>query len=145
MGEPGRTFEVTPDKQLVWNAIPERNTHSDSGWVPQPIYRAHYASSLYPCYFSCQLDKDTLGNRDSYFSIRIFNVGTESDSYTINITSTSDSFNQGLTTQSIQAGTSQYLKITANKHPSAKERIEIAVTSNTNTDLKRNLVVNKIN
>lgn len=41
MGMWGRTFIVTPDKKIAWNALPEFKTPSDT-WAPQPEYRANY-------------------------------------------------------------------------------------------------------
>lgn len=71
-GRSARIFEVTPNKQVVWQCLPEKWNESKQTWDHQPNYRAFYASSLYPYYHTVSL-------RDK--CIRISNEGSEDDRY----------------------------------------------------------------
>ncbi len=64
-------IEFSPDKQVAWYA-----TVSQQQRAP---YRAHYAVSLYPLYFTIQATENTSGN----IAVTIFNEGSHSDAYTI--------------------------------------------------------------
>lgn len=81
MGRVARLFEVTPEKEVIWNCIPEKWNSDSSFWEPLYNYRLSFQSSLHPKYFSVSLKKDPEGKR--YFLIH--NEGSEEDSYTINL------------------------------------------------------------
>src|ERR1019366_8319741 len=141
MGAINRIFEVTRDKQVVWNALVEQNTHNDSGWIAKPLYRVHYTSSLYPCYFTVQTNRDSLSKTNASFTLKIFNKGTESDSYSVSVLSPSKSFNQNRRSTTIRAGRSANFEISPATIPATGEKVEVVVRSNTNPDLKRKFVL----
>ena len=141
MGAINRVFEVTRDKQVVWNALIEQNSNNDSGWVPKPLYRAHYTSSLYPCYFTAQTNRDSLSKTNSSFTIKVFNEGTENDSYSVAVLSASKAVNEKKGSAIIQPGRSANFSISPGTVPTTSEKIEVVVTSNTNPDNKRTLIL----
>ncbi len=141
-GTNNRIFEITPQKKILWNAI----TGSNGGekirkLKTTPIFQAHYASSLYPCYFTAQTDKEVLTKNASSFNLKIFNEGTEDDAYTIAVTSTSQSFAKQLTTAVIPKAGSTSLEIKPNKQLIAGEKIEVTVRSITNPALERTVTL----
>lgn len=79
MGDVARLFEVTKDKEVVWDCHPEKWNSELKQWTPFSNYRLNYQSSLYPKYFSVSLRKDE--NNNQYFLIQ--NEGSENDSYTV--------------------------------------------------------------
>ncbi len=139
MGAVNRVFEVSRAKKVVWSAVIEKKAGADSGWVAQPLYRAHYSSSLYPCYFTIQSNKDTIGKQDSTFSLKIFNEGTENDSYSVTISSPSNAFNKVFVTSDIKKGASAVLKLSRTAVPANNETVELKVLSTNNPDFVRKL------
>lgn len=81
-GNIASVVEVKPDKTIVWEARPESSADNGKQWVPNKQYRAHYASSLYPCYFTAQV---SLSADNANILAVAFNEGTEADSYRITI------------------------------------------------------------
>ncbi len=141
MGTVNCVFEVTRDKRIVWNAVIEKYRLSDSTWQPYGLYRAHYTSSLYPCYFTVQTNIDALNVKVQEFQLRIFNDGTESDSYQINIKSTSGAYNKQLTTDVLPGKKSISLEMVPVNLPVMDDIIEVSVKSKSNPDLVRKLTI----
>ncbi len=141
MGTNGRVFEVTRNKQIVWNCTLENAEQKDTDKNAFPIYRAHYTSSLYPCYFTAQADRYTLSGKSNSFNLKIFNEGTEDDTYTITVTSTSKNFEKQLATTVVPKGKSYSFDIELNKQPVAGETVEVVVKSTTNPGFERKLKV----
>lgn len=84
VGGAERTFEITPDKRIVWDCTYEKFDTATRTWKPFNNYRCGFISSLYPRYFTLAKNysaKETLSN-----SFRINNDGTEVDLYEVEIT-----------------------------------------------------------
>jgi len=77
MGGANFAFEVTPKKEIVWQAFFERFDHDKKQWAGFNNYRCTSASSLYPKYFTLQPAK---GN-----AVQINNEGTDEDQYRLEI------------------------------------------------------------
>jgi hypothetical protein len=71
------TFEVTPGKQIVWQASFQKLENGN--WIDFENYRTNHSSSLYPFHFTLQ---NVVKTRSS-ISITINNEGTEADSYEV--------------------------------------------------------------
>lgn len=74
MGKAARIFEVNPEKQVIWQCLPEKWNENTQAWQPQPNYRVFHTSSLYPYYHTISLREK---------KIHISNEGSENDRYTI--------------------------------------------------------------
>jgi len=72
MGKAARVFEVTPEKEVVWQCLPAIWDGGLKRWHPQPNYRVFNVSSLYPYYHTVSLRG---------MNIRISNEGSEDDTY----------------------------------------------------------------
>jgi len=120
----GRIFEITPGKEIVWNATIDG---------VQPPYRAHYISSLYPCYFTFKAP----GLFNRRFSITIYNEGSESDSYLIKLNFKKPGISEQLNVPTIPGNSSREVWITPKSLPSSDGEIEITVQSNANPQLVR--------
>jgi len=88
LGNLNRIWEVTKDKRLVWQATIKMNP-KDGVDYSYRLYRAHYISSLYPCYFTFQPNTDSISRKEPRFSIKLFNKGSESDTYVVKVTAPS--------------------------------------------------------
>ena len=141
MGMVNKIFEITRDKRIVWNALIERRNPYDTTWMPCPSFKVHYASSLYPCYFTVQTTADTLSKHSDSFELKVFNDGTESDSYLINVSSTSGSYQKSFTTQSVSRKKNVPFEISPKRRPDKNDTIEITVQSKTNAAFKRTIYV----
>ena len=141
MGTVNRIFEINRDKKIVWSSTAEQWDWRDSVWRPVDLYRVHNFSSLYPCYFTVQTGSDTIDKTSSALQLRIFNDGTESDSYTVNITSAARAYNKHFSTDIVPGGRSIGFEMAPLSLPVSDDRIEIAVRSKTNPDFKRTVYV----
>lgn len=139
MGTINRVFEVTRSKKVVWSALVEKRT--DTTWGPMLLYKTGYCSSLYPCYFTVQTSTDTIKNTTGAFMLRIFNDGTEDDSYRVSISSASGSYQKQLLTDVLNSGKSTRIEIKPQMPPAGNERVAVTVLSITNPDFKRTVYV----
>jgi hypothetical protein len=137
MGQVNRIFEITKNKSVVWSALTERKARLDSGWLPYPLYRAHYTSSLYPCYFTIETKKDTLRKRNAHFKLEIYNAGTNSDSYTIALSPGTGGYDIKKNSGVVAAGHSVNITLHAPAKSAAGTQIEVLVKSDTNPDNER--------
>lgn len=78
-GTINRCIEISRDKVIVWNAFTESYNSQTKLWMPAGQYRSHWSSSLYPCYFGA----DIINRGRSGFDVRVWNEGSEADSYTV--------------------------------------------------------------
>lgn len=76
-GTNGRILEVTANKEPVWDLYLRAKTLPVFPFGLFAQYRAYYSSSLYPYYFAVSISKSTPK------TIKLFNEGTDSDSYKI--------------------------------------------------------------
>lgn len=82
MGHVARLFEVTRDKKITWDCLPEIRNNDTSDWKPDLNYRLVFSKSLYPYYFSFSLKKNVA---KTGYSLSIVNEGSEDDTYSIRI------------------------------------------------------------
>jgi hypothetical protein len=129
-------FEVTKDKRIVWQSE-IRTRPKDSITYAHRLYRAHYISSLYPCYFSFETIEDTVSRKSQGFNIKIFNKGSEPDTYNVKILSPSGKLLLQFITGAFQPNQSTAFKINPGKHFKKGDKIEIDITSQTNPDFER--------
>ncbi len=137
MGNANKIAEITPDHRIVWSAVIEREANPHEQMLVFLLYRAYYASSLYPCYFTVQSNSATL-SQSGLLQLKIFNEGTEDDSYTVTVSSASGSFKKNHTA-SVAKAKSAVIEIKPDAALPAGEKIELTVTSNTNPALQRKL------
>lgn len=85
-----RVFEVTRDKKLVWDAFLEKTTGSPdpaSMWEYASTYKAFFATSLYPYYFSLQSayaqPQLTSAGLGKGVKLIINNAGSQPDTYEV--------------------------------------------------------------
>ena len=76
-GTNGRILEVTANKEPVWDLYLKAKTLPIFPFALFAQYRAYYSSSLYPYYFVASI------NKSKAKGIKLFNEGTDSDSYKI--------------------------------------------------------------
>lgn len=136
MGTPGRIFEVTRDKKIVWSATVIPNGRTGDIFFHR-LYRAHYVSSLYPCYFTISTNDDTLAAGLSHLKLKIFNKGSENDSYEVRILSSSGNYIKQFTTAEIASNRSASLDIKPDYQLRPGDLVEISVSSVTNPDFQR--------
>ena len=98
MGSVNRVFEVTRNKQIVWSAEIENRNAFDSSWQKFAVYRAHYTSSLYPCYFTVQTGKALAVKKQPATQLKIFNNGSEEDAYLVDITGNTGNYKKQVST-----------------------------------------------
>ena len=130
MGGANRSFEVTKNKEIVWECFFEKFESTTNSWQPINNYRTTTASSLYPQYFTVNthlaVDSiDIKNNVPTLFTIN--NDGTEDDTYTINMI---DEYKQTIlftTTSSIKNKTSFPLKILLPKGLKPFQKVSLEV------------------
>jgi hypothetical protein len=140
MGAVNRVFEITRSKKIVWSAVIQKKERRDEGWRRFPLNRAHYTSSLYPYYFTIQSDRDTISRDDNTFKLKIFNDGTEDDSYEIRIKSTTGN-EKTIITLLISSHSSMTFDIPTDSIPKENDKIMVNVRSRINSDLTRTLSI----
>jgi hypothetical protein len=138
-GNMNRILEITVDKKIVWDLSVKNKVPNVSFTLFHRVYRAHYISSLYPCYFTCQANKDTLNGSDKQLSLSIYNKGSEADSYAVAVVSSSGAYSNAFTTANVPAGSSDIFKITLPKKLSVNDQLKVLISSNTNPDFKREI------
>lgn len=140
MGNMNRIFEVTRNKKIVWEATLIPNGRSGEMFFRR-LYRAHYISSLYPCYFTFKTDEDTLTSPMAKVHLKIFNKGSESDSYEVHVMSGSGTFIKEFTTPSVAAGKSVQFEIKSDNPLVGKDLVEVSVVSKTNPNLDKRVML----
>ena len=135
MGMLNRMIEVTKDKkEIVWDGFYDYEGVDTAFRNSVPLYRVHYISSLYPCYFTVQKNENNT-------EIQIFNEGTNNDSYNVNfLTASGESFKKS-NTEIVESNKSVKIKIDPKSFPANTKKIIVSVISDTNTDLKKNLTI----
>ena len=77
-------LEVNRNKKVVWQAE-VRAKDVPGYYYTHRLYRAHYTSSLYPYHFTVDVAQDTLSRDSSRYHFTVYNTGSESDSYRVEI------------------------------------------------------------
>ena len=132
MGSVNRIFEITRSKQIVWNAVAEVREATNVPWQKFAEYRSHYTSSLYPCYFTAQTRHKVINDSLTTYRLKVFNDGSEPDSYNIEISSSSGRYNNQFTTAVFTAKTSVSFDIAPALLTTCNEKIEATITSKAN-------------
>ena len=83
-GQLNRIFEVTKNKELVWDAFLYSKGHQDSTWQKFPQYRASWVRSINLYHFLVKKGTMIKHNKGVYmFPLTIFNSGDVADNYLI--------------------------------------------------------------
>lgn len=83
MGGANRSFEVTRQKQIVWECFPQQYDAAKAVWRPLNSYRNHFANSLYPYYLNVQpISPRAIKNK---LDLTLFNCGSEPDTYLVEL------------------------------------------------------------
>ena len=101
----------------------------NSRWLPRPVYRVAFCNVLIPCYYTIQSDRDSLTGSQTGFILAINNVGTESDSYNITVTSSSNHYHGNFNSAILKKENGQRLKLPPAGKLIQGERIEVLVKS----------------
>jgi hypothetical protein len=120
---------------VVWQAAVELCDRRNGRWQPFQQYKAHYTSSLYPCYFSVQHNWLQANKKQAALQLQIFNDGTEYDSYQVYITPGT----YHIHTDILAAGKSTRLQIMPDQIKPSAGMVKITVVSNTNPAFKRTI------
>jgi hypothetical protein len=136
LGDIDKIMEVTRDKKIVWEAEIKANEKRSFSYFHR-LYRSHYVSSLYPCYFIFETSRDTVKRKSADFNIRLFNKGSENDAYHVKIVSSSGTFSKQFSIDTLAPNRSTTFNIDAGKQLHNHEKIEITITSKTNPDFER--------
>lgn len=137
-GSVNKIFEVTKDKKIVWEAAYKAKDFTGYRFS-HILYRAHYISSLYPCYFTFTTDRDTVTKESPKYKITIFNKGSEEDTYNISIV---EPANMIISVQdtALKPDSAKSFELSA-IHRKEPHEIVVTVRSRTNPDLVRKKVI----
>lgn len=84
-GDVNRFTEITRSGELVWSMFAEQFDIRTQQWKPFPQYRICPAPSLYPYVFTSKLVRNSLKKKQRDIEVKVFNVGTENDIYTVSL------------------------------------------------------------
>ncbi len=90
MGTIPRCFEVTRKGDLIWDLSIERYDTNHRMWLPFPQYRVSFSSSLYPYEMTGRVTSDSWEKDMRKISVKVWNVGSESDTYTVRLKAPKD-------------------------------------------------------
>ncbi|TND09520.1 MAG: hypothetical protein FD123_1111 [Bacteroidetes bacterium] len=143
MGGVNRVVEVSKDKKIAWDILVEAWSEKEKKWIESKQYRAHYASSLYPCYFTAFATTETWSDETKMLQVTINNEGTEADQYKIMYRSKGDGSPpvQADFVFSLGAGKSGLANVNLLKLPPKGSALELKITSVTNPEFSRTIIV----
>ncbi len=137
----GRVTEVNKKtNEVVWDCIFSKEMDTKQT-VPITLYRTHYNTSLYPCYFTAQSPLDVVDAKTSSINLTIYNEGTNEDSYTITVSTDTVTKISHEQSEVVAPAESQTISISIDKRTLSKTGLTITVFSNTNNDLKKKVVL----
>jgi hypothetical protein len=134
MGTLHRTIEINKNKKLLWDAFVEEYAAPAKMWVPVRQYRAHYISSLYPCYYTATAIVDTI-SADKKITVIINNEGTEPDSYYIDSKTNTEPYSN--TAEAVSVAEERSGKFNIPSAQNGKRITEIRIRSVVNPDFVR--------
>lgn len=137
MGTLNRCVEVNRKKQIFWDAFVERWSEADKKWQPVREYRAHYVSSLYPCYFTASALTDTLSKNPNQVKVIVNNEGSEADSYWVDYKMANETYSAPISTSTVMAG-----RKTSVSFSTDQSIAEVRIHSVTNPDFVRIVKLN---
>lgn len=85
LGSINRCIELSRSGEVVWSMFIERYDDKAHDWVPFPQYRASHAFDLYPNVFTSKLTANSLKKRKREIAARVYNVGSEDDTYIVSL------------------------------------------------------------
>jgi hypothetical protein len=137
-------LEVTADKTIVWQAYCENWNPRSKLFEEFQHTRVHYASSLYPCYFTVR----QVNGNSGITAFALTNEGSEADSYsyTLQFTdrNTSKEVTEPLQQLDLGAGSETVIVVPENIVWRASGSVEVKVYSETNRQFERKLIL-KVN
>jgi Arylsulfotransferase (ASST) len=137
IGGGNKIFEVTRSKKIVWEMNCTMLSDEKNGWMPFSNYRSHFASSLYPYYYTVQkISAGKLVKAGQVLRIKINNDGTEADTYKVDMFS-GDIFNAFQTSVACLPGSGSTINI-----PLVRNRNAASTVSGNNFVLVRISSVN---
>lgn len=133
-GTINRCIEISRDKVIVWNAFTESYNSQTKLWMPAGQYRSHWSSSLYPCYFGA----DIINRGRTGFDVRVWNEGSEADSYTVQYKTSSGAWVEAGVYPNVAAKAKVICHINSDKKNPVSE---VRVISGKNNEFVRTLKV----
>jgi hypothetical protein len=119
-GTINRCVEISRDKVIVWNAFTESYNSQTKLWMPAGQYRSHWSSSMYPCYFGA----DIINRNRNGFDVRVWNEGSEADSYTVQYKSSAGAWVEAGVYLNVAAKTRVLCRINSDrKNPVSEVRV----------------------
>lgn len=86
LGGGNKIWEVDRAKKTVWEMDTEAYDAKSQAWKPFSNYRSHFASSLYPSFFTVQqISGKSLVKAGQNIQLKINNDGSEADSYKVEL------------------------------------------------------------
>ena len=90
-GALNRIFEVTKNKEIVWDAFVESKAKSDTAWLAFPQYRANWTDCLSEYHFLARINSFEVHKNEMKFNLVINNTGNTADDYKIEVLDTKNS------------------------------------------------------
>jgi Arylsulfotransferase (ASST) len=143
MGGANRSFEVTRQKQVVWECFLQQFDAAKALWRPLISYRSHYASSLYPFYLSVQAISSKATKKK--IGLTLFNGGSEDDTYKLELEDPSiQHFSAKAVKVSIKAGGSAmvYFPFLPKSNANKATGISISIRSQNSPAVKKSIRFN---
>jgi hypothetical protein len=137
MGGANFAFEVTPQKEIVWQSFFEKYDSSNHRWTDFVNYRAVSSSSLYPFYYTLQQAE----RKNANIVFKINNDGSEDDVYVIEY-KTSDGKTISTKELTVKKNSSQKMLLRL-KSKYSKQDIIISVARKSNKSQAKTIRINK--
>ena len=135
MGSLNRMVEVdSKDNSILWDCkFLQRHEVGDKSIA---LYRVHFTTSLYPCYFTSQWKTNKeKGSRE----LIIFNEGSLSDSYVLNVFSLKGTLVKTVQLGEIEAGKEGVFDALKTGYSGPQKDLKMEVVSLKNSDLRRSI------
>jgi len=113
-GALNRVFEITKNKEIVWDAFLYSRGINETVWLPFVQYRANWIKQLNWPHFIIENEKADK-NAETDVQIKISNTGNCDDSYEISVFSEKNELLQKINTQVVSKGGSYSETLTLNK------------------------------
>ncbi len=136
LGGGNHTFEVTPQKEIVWHAKHFKFDTKTKEWVGFNNYRNNAASSLYPSYFTLQHIYKKKQN-SNMLNFKINNEGSETDQYEINVVINIKVMTQYMQKVTVDAKKSATISIPLDDEIKDIKSVSIVVTPKSNSNYSK--------
>lgn len=123
MGSLNRCVEINREGDVLWSMFMNYYDTNHRMVLPFPQYRVSYVSSLYPYITTARIISDKKINNNRKTTVRIFNVGSESNTYLINVRNgkKTNSVSKGI---AILPGESKDVELLQNSYESAEIEVQ---------------------